>query len=93
MCKPKTIATKNNFFIKSSIFVLVPWEFPEGPLVVPDVRTFRGHLVDVPGTLRAGWIVVEYLQCPSILDNVKQHPWKKRYANMQVPGSKMPQRP
>ena len=48
---------KNKFFIKSSIFVLVPWESPEGPLEVPDVRTFRGPSGDVHGTSRAGWVL------------------------------------
>ena len=47
---------KNNFFIKSSIFGLVPWESPEGPLEVPDVRTFRGPSGDVPETSCAGWV-------------------------------------
>ena len=46
---------KNNSFIKSSIFVLVPGESFECPLEVPDVRTFRGPSGDVPGTSRAGW--------------------------------------
>ena len=31
MCKTRIIASKDAFFIKSSIFVLVPQEFPAGP--------------------------------------------------------------
>ena len=49
---------KNPFFKKSSIFLMVSWEFPEGPLEVPDVRTFRGPLGDVHGTSRAGWDIM-----------------------------------
>ena len=37
---------------------MVSWEFPEGPLEVPDVRTFRGPLGDVHGTSRAGWDIM-----------------------------------
>ena len=46
----------NNFFIKSSTFVLVPRESPEGPLQVPDIRTFRGSSGHVPGKFCAGWV-------------------------------------
>ena len=35
--------------------MLVLWESPEGPLEVPDVRTFRGPSGDVPVTSWAGW--------------------------------------
>ena len=55
MCKTRTIASKKFFFIKSSIFVLVPREFLDGRLEVPDVRTFRGPSRDVAGTSRAAW--------------------------------------
>ena len=37
---------KNSFFIKSSIFLLVPEESPEGPLEVPGL----GPLEDLQGT-------------------------------------------
>ena len=47
---------KNNFFIKLSIFVLVPGECPEDPLYVPDIMTFRGSSGDVPETACVGWV-------------------------------------
>ena len=50
MTKKRTIASKKTFFIKSTIFVLVPQESFEGSLEVPDVRTFRRTSGDVPGT-------------------------------------------
>ena len=34
-------------------------EFPEGALVVPDVRIFRGPSADIPGTSRAGWVAAQ----------------------------------
>ena len=46
---------KNNFFIKSPVFVLVLWESREGPLQVPDVRTFRKPSEDVTKKSCAGW--------------------------------------
>ena len=47
---------KNTFFIKSSIFVLVLQESPEGSQEVPDVRTFNGSSWDGPRTSRASWV-------------------------------------
>ena len=46
---------KNIFFIKPSIFVLVPYASPEGHLEDTDFRTFRGPSGEVPVTSRAGW--------------------------------------
>ena len=54
MCKTRTVASKNTFFIKSSIFVLVLQESPEGSLEVPDIKSFTGLSKDVAGTTRAG---------------------------------------
>ena len=58
---------KNIFFIKSSIFVLVPWESPEGPL-------------KVPGTSCACWdvpvVTLSINDNKNLLDNIKQ--WLKR---------------
>ena len=48
--------------------MLVPQEFPKGPLDVPDVRTFRGISGDVPGTSRAGWIIAVDLSREKELD-------------------------
>ena len=45
---------ENNFSIKPSVFVLVPWGSLEGSLQIPDVMTFRGPSGDVPGTLSTG---------------------------------------
>ena len=57
MCKIKTIASKNTFFIKSSIFCWSPKSPLKVPLEVPDVTTFRGPSGEVPGTLHPGWVI------------------------------------
>ena len=44
---------KNTFFIKSSVFLLVPYEFLKSSPKVPDVRWSRGPLGNVPGTSSA----------------------------------------
>ena len=49
--KQRLFPLKNPFFIKSSIFC---WS-PEGPLVVPDIRTFSGPSEYVPGTSCTVW--------------------------------------
>ena len=60
MCKTKPVASKNHFFNQIINFFVgplgVPWRSPEGPLEVPDVKTFRGPSGGVPGTSRAGWV-------------------------------------
>ena len=63
--KQEVLHLKNTFFIKSSIFVLVPWETLEGPLEIPDVGTFRGPSGDVLRTLRAGWVTASLLSTAS----------------------------
>ena len=51
MCKTRTIASKNTFFINSSFFSLspkrVPWRSPRGPGDWDIYGTFRGHLRDL----------------------------------------------
>ena len=54
-----TIASKKHFFHQIINFLLVLMEFPEGALVVPDVRIFRGPSGDIPGTSRAGWVAAQ----------------------------------
>ena len=61
---------KNSFFIKSLSFLLVPYESSEGPLDVPDVRTFRRPSGDVPGTSRAGWFYKVSNKVPRTLKTV-----------------------
>ena len=54
--KQRLLHLKNTFFfIKSSFFVLVPYESPKSPLKVRDVRTFRGSSWDVP-VMRLFWV-------------------------------------
>ena len=49
---------KNNFFIKSSVFELVPWESPESPLKIPCRSRTLGPLGDIQRTSR-------YVACPA----------------------------
>ena len=55
--KQRLLHLKNTFFffIKSSFFVLVPYESPKSSLEVRDVRTFRGSSWDVP-VMRLLWV-------------------------------------
>ena len=61
-CKTRTNASKNTFFINSSIFLLVSQKSSQGPLEVLDVRTFRGPSGDVSGTSRASWVILAKLK-------------------------------
>ena len=76
MRKTRTMTSKKHFFNKLSIFLLVPLESPEGPLEVPDVRTFKGPSVDVPRTSRAGWDI-----CTLIVTVKKVHAQSKQSNN------------
>ena len=40
--------------------MLVPWEYPEGPLEVLGIRTYRGPSGDIPGTPCASWVASPY---------------------------------
>ena len=53
--KQELLHLKITFSLNYDFFLLVPQESSEGPLEVPDVRTFRGPAEDVPETSRASW--------------------------------------
>ena len=53
--------------------MLVPYESLERPLEVPDVKTFRKPLGDVPGKSRAGWVVFAYLNFVLTPDVCNKH--------------------
>ena len=53
ICNTRTIASEKTIFSLNYHFLC--W-FPQGPLKVPDVTTFRGPSGDVPRTSCAGWV-------------------------------------
>ena len=67
---------KNQFSIKSPIFVLVSSEIPESPLQVSDLRTFRRPTGDSPGRrVPAGWLLSQFSQLKYISPENSYESW------------------